>query len=192
MGPGLWLWRDFLTIEENAEFDAELSALPRLDEHEAWRPDRFAYRRLVIDGEVVEGRLEASCGTPIWSGQGPVEGAPVPESLRTLMRRADTAAGAVEPSHGEFSSLFVDWYEAGGSFVPHTDRSCYGPFVCGISVGEGHVLLRFFGGADSIDLHVPPRALYVFGPPLRFAPWKHEVREVTGRRFGVTLRTEAA
>ena len=98
---------------------------------------------------------------------------------------------SIDTLHAGFSSIYVDLYEEGGSFVPHTDRPIYGPYVLGMSFGVGSCEIVFSSADSEYRLTLPPRSVYCFGPPLRNEPWVHEVVGVTGRRFGVTFRTEA-
>ena len=185
---GLWLQEDFLTGADIAPLEAFLAATPTIAAHEPWDFSRFAFRRLVHGGAQIVTRLEACCGNPIWSGSRPIEGALIPHELLLLVDRVDDAVREIAPNSG-FTSVYADHYECGGRFVPHIDRDCYGPLVAGVSIGEGTATLRFSKHDAHIDAHLQPGSLYVFGPPLRYRPWQHEIFDVTGRRFGVTLRT---
>lgn len=190
--PGLWFAEEAITEAENRALVERLLALPVNPPGSPLDVYRLAFRSLVLGGEPVEGRREAACGSPIWDGHGPSFGAPVPAWLSDVLPRVDGFAGSAVSDHLGFSSVYVDWYEQGGTFVPHTDRDIYGPLVCGLSAGEGNALIRFTDGHDVVDLTLPARSIYCFGPPLRDRPWTHEIVSVSARRLGVTFRTAAA
>ncbi|CCM65477.1 hypothetical protein [Candidatus Microthrix parvicella] len=192
VADGLWFCLDEFSSRENNRIANYLGSVSGAGLDRQLDQDEFHFRQLMEDGTAVKGRLEAACGTPVWGGEGQVTGPAVPAYLQTLTERADLLVrSSIDTLHAGFSSIYVDLYEEGGSFVPHTDRPIYGPYVLGMSFGVGSCEIVFSSADSEYRLTLPPRSVYCFGPPLRNEPWVHEVVGVTGRRFGVTFRTEA-
>lgn len=159
---------------------------------------QFAFCAPSADGTVVRERREAAAGWPVWTGSEPEFGVQLPSILAQL---ADQAGGCLASlKHPEaagpslaFSSVYVDRYQLGGSFVPHTDRACYGPVVGGVSVGPGSCRMTFrSGGEVQLAQSLEPGGLYAFFGSLRSEPCTHEIDLVTGVRYGISLRTPAA
>ena len=90
-----------------------------------------------------------------------------------------------------FTSVYVDRYPTGGTFVQHTDRDIYGPVVAGISLGQGSCRMTFKTPAENLEFTLHPRSLYVFAGQLRHAPVTHGIDQVSGERYAVTFRTAA-
>jgi len=191
---------DFLSADEDRALVAYLAGVPQRA-HEAYDPvHEFAFAHPVYDGEVVLGRSEAAAGEPIWFGGRPVQGTPLPEPLADLRDRAQDAlrtSGHTELerlAEAPFTSVYVDRYEAGGLFVPHVDRNCYGPIVVGVSAGPGEADLGFVhrtGELAPMSIPLAPRSLYAFCGAVRWEPWLHHVADVTANRFGITYRQPA-
>jgi alkylated DNA repair dioxygenase AlkB len=142
----------------------------------------------------------------------------VPPELRPLLgdasavvRSLDLASQARLGPAG-FTSLYVDRFAPGGRFVPHADRDIYGPLVATLSLGAP-ATVRFTcpddiiptdepdtgsndrsgdGGPLPVDLRLASGDLYAFWPPMRHAPWVHEVLPVAEPRISVSLRTAAS
>jgi len=188
-----------ITHDENEALDRYLSSLPILSEGEVDRKQQFAFARPVYDGVEVTARAEAAAGDPIWVGERFVRGVSVPVQLMEALGRANRAVSeipyaevGVDPPEAPLSSVYVDWYELGSFFVPHTDRVGYGPVVAGLSVGKGVITMRWSDGGVVHDVVIEPRSLYLFCGPIRYEPWTHSVIEVTDRRFGITMRSRGA
>ena len=188
---------NFLSDDEHARLLSLLEAIPTVRSDDEGRK-MFAYVHPRDDGVEIASRKEAAAGNPISLDGQPVAGVPMPEPLAQLAARVGDhlrgQTGLEIPVHGcEFTSVYVDWYEAGGHFVPHVDRDIYGPIIAGVSAGTGSVALEFVRN-DVPDrvvgrLIVEPRSLYAFYGPIRYEPWLHQVRDVDGRRFGITFRS---
>ena len=187
---------DFLGETEHAELAAFLESVPTIpvDEYDPRR--HFAYTRPRYDGVEITSRKEAAAGEPIWFDGAPVRGVKMPPLLSQLAHRVGAALPDLDRFGGpagplSFTSVYVDWYEAGGYFVPHVDRESYGPVIAGVSVGAGAAALAFLHEGEPEAggrLGVEPRSLYAFFGPIRYAPWKHRATDVTGRRFSITFR----
>jgi hypothetical protein len=119
---------------------------------------------------------------------------------RTLESLRDLVVGIVADTFSEhridvppLTSVYVDRYDTGGRFVPHTDREIYGPVVVGVSLGNGWGTLSFADGRETeVGAEVHPRSVYLMAEPLRFAPWTHRFELSEGRRWAVTYRSGAA
>ncbi len=189
------LVRGFTSAAEDQALAEFLCSVPLQPEGRV-RSGQFAFRRLHIDGHDVVGRLEAAAGEPIWRDGRIGKGAAIPAPLAAL-RDGIVAAidregwwSLLEAQPQAMTSVYVDRYEAGGSFVAHTDRDFYGPVVAGVSVGPGEARISFTcTGAPAKRVLLPPRSLYLFAGRLRHPPWQHSIDDVTGLRFGVTFRS---
>lgn len=196
VGSSLWYQAGFLSESEERSILAQLEAVPvrPFDCHDPRL--EFAFTQLVINGHAVTGRLEAAAGAPIWWGDSAVAGTPLPGWSIELSSRCERWVDRVLPgkSRGRFSSMYVDRYDPGGTFASHTDRSCYGPIIAGISVGPGNSTLRFSNCSDqeqSVEIHLQPRSVYAFTGTVREPPWEHEIIGVTDTRYAVTFRTSS-
>jgi hypothetical protein len=158
----------------------------------------FAFVAPHADGVVVEGRREAAAGTPVWTENGPADGVAMPRELAELASSVQQrivgdgcrSEMGVEPV--AFTSVYVDRYPIGGSFVAHTDRECYGPVVAGVSIGPGSCRICFEApDRPPFMVDLAPRSLYVFTGDLRRTPWTHRIESVSDERFGVTFRSAA-
>jgi hypothetical protein len=190
---------DFLDPEENVELAAFLASVPTIPIDDYDPRAAFAYTRPRYDGVEIASRKEAAAGSPISFGGAPVSGVPMPPPLAQLAERVGVALAGLEAHGGppaplSFTSVYVDWYEAGGFFVPHVDRDSYGPVIAGVSVGVGEAALEFLraGESEAVGrLIVEPRSLYAFFGPIRYVPWEHRASDTTGRRFSITFRMPA-
>lgn len=191
---------DFLDADEHRRLAAFLRSVPTVPSGGRPSPSSFAFAAPTVESTVVSGRAEAAAGCPVWTADGPGSGAALPLPLAELAGRvSDHLAGehdlwrAAGTPARRFTSVYVDRYLAGGSFVPHVDRDCYGPVVAGVSVGPGSCLLSFRSGGRTAVGHVlHPGSLYVFSADLRRPPFTHAISSVTDLRFGVTFRFTAA
>lgn len=198
------LHSDLLVYEDgflsNDEHDALLEWLDRVPTNPSAGHDvtaTFAFASPTAGATRVRHRREAAAGWPVWTDGGPGRGVAMPPSLAQLAssvhgRLVDqlTAREALPDPVLPFTSVYVDRYPPGGSFVPHTDRRCYGPLVAGVSVGPGSCVLEFTSEADRpIIAKLVPRSLYAFAGGLRREPCTHAVRDVTDLRYGITLRS---
>lgn len=180
--------QEFITPEKEAEVIEYLGSLPVVPYGESDLTSEFAFTHPVYDGYEIT-RAEAGAGTPIWVDGEAGEGVEIPVVLKDL---ADEIS-LVEEDLPEFTSVYADRYPIGSVFVPHTDRSCYGPVIAGLSLGA-EATLRFTrsdGLGQTIDLTVERRSLYVMRGPLRYDPWEHSVVDVKGLRYSTTFRTAA-
>jgi hypothetical protein len=159
----------------------------------------FAFTSPIVDGTPVEGRREACAGWPVWDGGGPVRGVAIPEPLLDLAQEVQRALAALDdPGLGDprssltFSSVYADRYPPGGTFFPHTDRSCYGSTIAGVNLGRGRCRIVFRCGEGVLaEAVLEPGSIYAFAGQLRAAPCTHEIVEVDAVRFGVTYRSPA-
>lgn len=188
----------FIGPDRNAELVRFLEQVPVLapEQHDPAR--QFAFTSPIADGTVVQGRREAAAGWPVWDGTAPIHGAAMPAPLqdlaadagRALIDLADEQLG--EAAAFAFTSVYADRYPPSGTFVPHTDRACYGRTVAGVSLGRGACRMVFRrDGEVLVDAVLEPGSLYAFSGLLREAPSTHEIVEVEDLRFGVTYRSAA-
>jgi hypothetical protein len=189
------LFEKFVNVSEGRRLEAFLDTVP-VDAPGATDPtQRFAFSHPIYDDVIVTGRLEAAAGRPISIGGRLGEGLPMPMPLRTLRDAVEEALRLAPLAKAEteerLTSMYVDRYDAGGTFVPHTDRDCYGPVIAGVSLGRGTARLTFFGPRSTFDVTVPPCSLYFFSGPIRSAPWTHAVTSITDRRYAITFRSDA-
>jgi hypothetical protein len=187
---------DFITSSDHAALVDFLGTVPVMASEDRDIRQQFAFTSLVFDGVVVTGRLEAAAGWPVWMDARPGRGVDMPAPLSDLASRisedlVSTRAlwlAARCPST-PFSSVYVDRYPPGGSFVAHTDRSCYGPVIAGVSLGKGTCQLSFdLPDGTVFAQRLSPGSLYAFTGSLRYPPCAHRVDHVSALRFGVTFR----
>ena len=153
----------------------------------------------IADGTIVVGRMEGRWGWPVWGGSSAVLGDPIPPILQELMNAVSQRLSAEallwkqdECEPRSFTSVYVDRYPPGGNFVPHVDRSIYGPVIAGVSLGPGSCRLAFSTyGETTYERHIAPRSLYAFTGMLRQAPCTHLVDQIDDRRTSVTFRFAA-
>ena len=186
----------FLEEHEHAELQAFLESVPTIPADSYDPREMFAYTHPRDDGVEVMSRKEAAAGAPIWFDGKPVAGVAMPAPLARLADSVGTALADLDRYGGPpppvvFTSVYVDWYEAGGFFVPHVDRDSYGPVIAGVSAGTGTAALEFLRAGESTAsgrLVVEPGSLYAFFGPIRYTPWEHRATDLTGRRFSITFR----
>lgn len=190
----------FLDSDRQAELERFLDAVPEVAPGHQEPAVAFTFTSPVVEGHVVVAdRREAAAGWPVWSGSGPAVGVELPGPLKDLAREVGQCLtpllpnlAGVLPDDLAFSSVYVDRYDAGGAFVAHTDRHCYGPVVAGVSIGPGECRITFRERAEVVfQQHLAPGSLYAFAGRLRRSPCTHEIGDVDGRRYGLTLRTSA-
>lgn len=218
VADGLAVLRGFLPEPDQRGLERWLWEQPVHPAGSCRGADGFAFCELEYDGERVPGRVEAACGEPIFEHGRARRGGPVPTVLRPLLGDASEAVGHLAlPTQARlgpagFTSLYADRFAPGGRFVPHADREIYGPLVATLSLGAP-ATVRFSRRPDvastdepepgpnddsgddrslSVDLRLAPGDLYAFWPPMRHAPWVHEVLPVEEPRISVSLRTAAS
>ena len=183
---------DFLDEDQRWNLEERLDGIPVTSVDDPERDLRLNLAHPLIDGVTVSTRLEGSAGAPVWRSA-VTTGPPMPTFLVDLGRDVRRVVRKLTGDDHDFTSVYIDRFDAGGSFVPHTDRACYGPLVAGVSVGASSCLLRFEDPTSgrAFQVQVRPGALYLFCDEIRRPPWVHSTSEVTGRRWVVTLRTAA-
>ena len=188
----------FIGPDRNAELVRFLEQVPVLAPAQHDPARQFAFTSPIADGTVVQGRREAAAGWPVWDGTAPIRGAAMPAPLQDLAAEAGRSLLGLADEHlGEaaaltFTSVYADRYPPSGTFVPHSDRACYGPTVAGVSLGRGTCRMVFRrDGEVLLDAMLEPGSLYAFSGLLREAPTTHEIIEVDDLRFGVTYRSPA-
>ena len=126
VADGLWFCLDEFSSRENNRIANYLGSVSGAGLDRQLDQDEFHFRQLMEDGTAVKGRLEAACGTPVWEARSGhwSSGTGLPQ---TLTERVLLVRSSIDTLHAGFSSIYVDLYEEGGSFVPHTDRPIYGP-----------------------------------------------------------------
>jgi len=190
--PRLLYLDHFVDEDSRRELETALDQLPVVPAGDPRRFDQLALSHPVIDEVVVTGRLEGAAGHPVWR-QGATVGPPVPAFLKALGRLASDAIETMTGERHDFTSVYVDRFDAGGYFVPHTDRACYGPLVAGISLGDASCMLRFEKPDTDRRFHTElrPGSLYAFSGEIREPPWLHSTSGARARRWVVTFRTAA-
>jgi hypothetical protein len=181
----------FIARNEERELRRRFDSMPIAGERGHDPRSSFAFTHVFVDGREVQGRLEACAGWPIWYEAGAARGQELTPELAVMAARV---RASVRDAFGDadFTSVYVDKYPVGGSFVPHVDRDIYGPVVAGVSVGSGTAELCFSDETNrerEVVLKLEPRSLYAFGQSLRRHPWRHEIRDVSDVRYGVTFRS---
>lgn len=179
-------WPDAVDENTNSLLCAWLDTIPVLDWITPGSARGFTFVEPRSDGQRVVGRAEACAGDPVWIDNHASPGPAVPPQLGPLLRLVNAIAQET------FTSIYVDRYPPGGRFVAHTDRSCYGAVIAGVSLGTGTSSIKFTDGDDELLVKLEARSLYRFSGPLRFEPWTHSVDQVTGSRYGVTFRSARA
>lgn len=162
----------------------------------------FSFAQAQWEGKDVPGRKLAAAGDPIWLEGGPATGVTIPGPLASLRdevsnrlqtMRLENLPALAGQSVLPLTSVYVDWYSAGGYLGPHVDRDCYGPVIAGVSVGTSTAVMRFFceghGANGAHEFELSPNSLYVFCGPIRHSPWQHEVLGGALERFGITFRS---
>jgi hypothetical protein len=114
--------QEFITPEKEAEVIEYLGSLPVVSYGQFDRTSEFAFTHPFYNGYEVT-RAEAAAGKPIWVDGEAEEGVEIPVVLKDLAHKISL----VEEGLPEFTSVYADRYPIGSGFVPHTDRSCYGP-----------------------------------------------------------------
>jgi alkylated DNA repair dioxygenase AlkB len=191
---GLVYFPDFLNPEEEFQIRNFLNNTETISP-DIYHPQKtFSFTNPIFDNIIVESRMMASAGTPIWHNNEVMSGVDIPQELAVLrdiiedyfIEDRDTDAPY-------FTSVYVDSYKDGGGFVPHVDRDCYGPVVAAISVGEGSATLRFINNetGETFDFRAYPGSLYFMSGASRYDPWEHSVIDVEGHRYSVTFRNAA-
>lgn len=190
--PRLLYLEHFVDEVTRHELETALDELPVAPPGDTHRSDHLALSHPVIDGVVVTGRLEGAAGDPVWR-QGPTTGPPIPDFLVTLGVAARDEVETMTSERHDFTSVYLDRFDAGGYFVPHTDRACYGPLVVGVSLGDASCTLQFENPDTDRAFRVglSPGSLYAFSGVIRESPWLHSTSGVMARRWAVTFRTAA-
>jgi hypothetical protein len=192
----VYVCNDVISLDMACRVTRYLETVPREDCCGHDPRQTFAFTNPVYDGTVVTSRAEAAAGFPIWFADEPVAALPIPAPLAALSTSLAatlplTIEEAIDIARRPFSSVYVDHYPRGGSFVPHVDRDCYGPSVLGASLGPGTCDLVFAhanNAAESFAVTLEPRSAYLFFGAVRYPPWLHAVRSVTDERYGITFR----
>jgi len=165
----VYLFRDFLTADEEACLLARLDGRPWTD---------IKHRRL-------------QC-----YGGDPVRGAPrpgLPAFLSTLAVHLQTL-GCVD---FEINHALVNEYNAGQGILAHTDGPMYAPRVCCVSLAADAVMtftlrtrtedVGIKPASVLVELVLPARSLVVFGGDA-FTDALHSIAPVGARRVSITLR----
>lgn len=190
---------DFLDPFAAQDLFEMLQSVPVVPFHEHDPVRVFAFSHPVYDGFTVTSRREACAGDPVWHDGRFVAAVPMPSLIAELADQLDRAVQetldadrvALPSERRNLTSVFIDWYDDGGSFVPHTDRDGYGPVVVGLSVGDGSGLMTFSNPEDGqqFSFRIASRSAYLFRGPVRDRPWVHAISDVTGMRVSLTFRS---
>lgn len=173
--PGLSLWLDAVTEEQEAEMAAQVDAAPL-------EPFRF--------GQWQGKRLTANYGSAYDYQRGAVTGAPAfPAWLAELRDQLAPIAG-IAPS-AAVQALLIR-YDPGAGIGWHRDRPQYGD-VLGLSLSAPALLRlrrRTGTGFDRHSVELPRRSLYRLSGDVRWA-WEHSIAPMDVTRRSITLRTMA-
>jgi alkylated DNA repair dioxygenase AlkB len=171
--PGMTLWRDFITAEEERDLSAAIDAAPL-------SPFRFHQ----WEGK----RLTASYGLGYDYGRGRVLGAPpFPAWLRDVATRAAAHAG-LEPA--AIAQGLLIRYDPGAGIGWHRDRPQFGS-VLGLSLSSPVAMRlrrRLDAGFERRAVTLPARSLYRLEGAARWR-WEHSILPVAETRRAITLRT---
>lgn len=174
---------DAISEKAAADLTAFLDATPRRDYGEFDPKTEFAFVPLTNEESDDVTREEAAAGNPIWVQGDWGDGCPIPDLLVSLRTHVEDAAQTIQFAQTlgfepdvRFTSVYVDHYQPGGGFFPHTDGAKnYGPVIAGVSVGPGHArfaLLTRESVHDRLvaDFLIEPRPLYFFCGPSAMSP----------------------
>lgn len=192
---GLVILHQAVPVDVGREVLAYLAEVPEVPAEVLDRTQRFAFTRPLADGAPIVGRAEACAGDPIWA-DGPRTGVTMPSALESLRDQITCVVSDTFRDHRfdvpPLTSVYVDRYDEGGHFVPHTDREIYGPVVVGASLGNGWGTLTFADGEGAqVSADLFAQSVYLMAPPLRLAPWTHSFKLHQGQRWAVTYRSVA-
>lgn len=173
--PGLALWPDAVTVEQEAQLAGLVDTAPLA-------PFRF--------GQWTGKRLTANYGSAYDYQHGRVTDAPaLPEWLADLR---DQLAGVAGMAAGDLVQALLIRYDPGAGIGWHRDRPQYGE-VLGLSLSAPAVLRlrrRTDGGFDRRSVELPRRSLYRLSGEARRA-WEHSLAPMDVTRRSITLRTMA-
>ena len=171
--PGMALWRDFVTADEERALCAAIDAAPL-------SPFRFHQ----WEGK----RLTASYGLAYDFGRGRVlDAPPFPAWLRGFAERA-AARAALDPA-AIVQGLLIR-YDPDAGIGWHRDRPQFGA-VLGLSLSSEVVMRlrrRLPTGFERRAVTLPPRSLYRLEGEARWE-WEHSILPVAETRRSITLRT---
>ena len=171
--PGMALWPDFVTAEEEQDLAAAIDAAPLA-------PFRFHQ----WEGK----RLTASFGHGYDYARGELLDAPaLPAWLRAFADRAAARAG-LDPA-SIVQGLAIR-YDPGAGIGWHRDRPQFGT-VLGLSLSSEVVMRlrrRLPKGFERRAVTLPPRSLYRLEGEARWE-WEHSILPVAETRRSITLRT---
>ena len=196
--PGVFLGIDVIDEASNVELVSYLDGVPEVPYEGFDRTSSFAFTRPVFDGTSLRGRAEACAGDPVWLDR-TMPGTRIPAPLEELrhalnahLPNALAAVSRVTERWRPLTSVYVDRYDSHGHFVAHTDRSIYGPFIVGVTVGDGFGDLIFEDGTGEVHpVRLTSCSMYLMGPPLRYDPWQHRFQLLAGTRYAITFRSAA-
>jgi len=175
-GPPGFIYRpERITADEET---ALAEALGRLDLRAYEMRGYSARRRVAYFGRRYEG-----------AGQALEDGAPIPDFLQPLRRKAADLAG-LEPD--ALVHALVNEYPPGAPIGWHRDRPAFGQVV-GFSLLSPCVM-RFrrphAGGWERRSLILEPRSAYWLAGEAR-SVWEHSIPPVEALRYSITFRTLA-
>jgi DNA oxidative demethylase len=169
--PGLQLWPDFVSCEEERALERAVDATPLA-------PFQF--------GQWQGKRLTASFGHAYDFGRGRLEDAPrFPDWLQQLAQRVSVLCGGAQ-----FVQGLVIRYDPGAQIGWHRDRPQFGA-VAGLSLTSAARLRlrrRNAAGFERRTVELPQRSLYLLDGEARWE-WEHSIGPAVETRRSITLRT---
>jgi alkylated DNA repair dioxygenase AlkB len=113
---------------------------------------------------------------------------PIPPFLQTVIEKASP----YYPAGVEFSQCIVTHYPAGAGIGWHTDASCFGDWILGVSLASEARLQFRANGSQEVNFEVKavPGSLYVMQGVARWN-YQHQIIPVKTERYSLTFRTLA-
>jgi alkylated DNA repair dioxygenase AlkB len=173
--PGLSLWPDAVTEEQEADLAAHVDAAPL-------EPFRF--------GQWQGKRLTANYGSGYDYQRGAVTNAPAFPAWLAELRDQLAAIAGITPS-AAVQALLIR-YDPGAGIGWHRDRPQYGD-VLGLSLSAPALLRlrrRTGTGFERRSVELPRRSLYRLSGDVRWS-WEHSIAPMDVTRRSITLRTMA-